>query len=140
MKRNLKMEKEILGNKSKRYAESGLYCNLQELHPDCYDIFLNQLVKVVRSSNEREILQFSDILLEFASNERNPEKGKKIVEVTVDEIFPFLNKKDPENVKELVSSEYKTVMENLEKIKEFSDEETVSKCLFGEAILTSPGS
>lgn len=134
------MEKEILGNKSSKYAESGLYGKLEELHPECYDLFLAQLIKVVRSSNEREILLYTDVLLEFALNKKDPEIGKKIVDTIVEEFLPILNKKNPENIKELVSNEYKTVTENLEKIREDSDRETASKCLFGEAILTFPGS
>ncbi len=134
------MEKEILGNKSDRYAESGLYGKLQELHPECYDLFLSQLTKVVRSSSEKEILLYTDILLEFAVNKKDLNVNRKIIETTVDEFLPVLNRKTPEKIKSLVSNEYKTVLENLEEIRKNSDEGTASKCLFGEAVLTFPGS
>jgi len=87
------MEKEISGNKSSRYTESGLYGKLQELHPECYDLFLSQLTKVVRSSGEKEILLYTDILLEFAVHKRDSDITGKIVETTVDEFLPVLNRK-----------------------------------------------
>jgi len=110
------------------------------LHPECYDLFLSQLTKVVRSSGEKEILLYTDILLEFAVHKGDSDITGKIVETTVDEFLPVLNRKNSESIKNLVSNEYKTVLENFEEIRENADEQTASKCLFGEAILTFPGS
>ncbi len=132
--------KENTINKKEEIRNHGLYQKLSELHPECYELFLAQLVKVARSSNEKELLKMSDILLGFACDKKEEGLDRIIVETTVDEIFPILNKRNPERIKDLVSDEYSTVLESLDELKKDSDDELASKCLFGSAVLTFPGS
>lgn len=127
-------------DKNDKIRATGLYKKLEELHPECYELFLAQLVKVARSSSEKELLKMSDVLLGFACEKKESGFDRIVVDTTVDEIFPILNTRNPEKVKELVSEEYSSVLESLDELKENSDDELASKCLFGSAILTFPGS
>ncbi len=139
------MEKENSSAKENRYVDSGIYKNLDSLKdcpPQCIELYLSSLKKTTYSCSEEKLLGIIDVLTGFVAlnEDLNQDFRMKIIDNTVGEILPILNKKNPENIKELVSNEYKTVLENLEEIKVNSDNQTASKCLLGEAILTFPGS
>jgi hypothetical protein len=135
------MENEKPGVKPQRHTESGLYLVLKDTISENFDRSLETLIKVARSSNERELLNISDILLEFVGNNEKPEMNERIVVTTIDEIFPILNRKNPEKIKALVKDEYQAVLENLQKIKDSTKNKVIaSKCHSGMGILIYPGS
>lgn len=138
MKIKNKMTKETFENNENRYAKTPLYKKLEDLYPECCELFLAQLVKVARSSNESELLSMSDILLEFAQKTPNPYVAQIVVETTIDEIFPVIGNRDSKNVRSLVQNEYSTVLDSLQKISEDFDDEISAKCVFGKAVLTFP--
>ncbi len=127
---------ENLIEENERIKSNKLYEKLAGLPPECYELFLAQLVKVARSSNEEELLYMSDVLLRFAREKKIEGADRIMVETTVEEIFPILNTRNPERIKELVSSKYSSVLESLEDIRGDSDGETVEKCLFWDRFLT----
>lgn len=130
------MEKIPVNNNGK-YAETEFYKKLDNLHPECHDFLFSSLVKVARSEKCVEsILYYIDVLLEYAANKKDPDIQEKFVEVTVEGIFPILTEKNPNDIKPLLSSEYKSIIENLEEIGKISDEPTAIKCVAGKEILT----
>lgn len=137
------MEKIVFEENNKKYTESGVYKKLEEIPPACYDLFLFSLIKVARSSKEEELLGLADVVLGFAADKKTLDKRdtQKLVNTAVDGIFPILNTRDSRKVNELISDEYQTVLDSLKEIRINSDDDEIkSKCLFGTAILTFPGS
>jgi len=133
------MDREFMENMSK-YTDSRLYNRLAEISETELNSHLGALVKVARSEKEKMILEMIDVLLEFVCNEEVPSAKEKIVETAVDDLLPILNTRDSNKITELISDEYSTVLHNLEEIAANSEPEIASKCLFGQAILTFPGS
>jgi hypothetical protein len=132
------MEIETCENTS-RYNNSELYAKLLEISPEKFDRYLERVASSAEEFDEEELLENVDVLIGFVCRNELPSMNEKILDVTIDGLLPALNRKDSEKVRELVSTDYRVVLNNLEEIQARSDSETASRCLFAQSILRFPG-
>ena len=125
---------------TRRYENSDRYAKLLEIPYENFDAYLDEVVDSAKEFDEEELLDHIDVLVGFVCKNELPSLNEKILDVTVDELLPVLNKKDSKKLQEMLSEDYRIIINNLEEIQARSDTETASKRVFAQSILTFPGS
>ncbi len=151
------MENEILKNKNIKYSEHELYKALEKYSEECpnyiKDFLKSMSVPLLASFNTGALLKTTDILLEFVAENKDlsVENINEIFYITRHKTLPLLNNKLLDNTslkdetKELLSNEYQSLFENIDRLKEIErfkkPEESIfhQKCLQMEEILISLG-